>query len=136
MDPLNSCLKRYVKAKEHDDSNAPSWLLFHDTDEYIFPEDTSLTILQALEQHNDTCCAQVNKTGVARLCMRSDWVIFNRRWKVGRIRLVGFAICQYVELIAFEIFVLYEEEQREKKIQEVAPATDTCTANPPREELL
>ncbi|CAM9190329.1 unnamed protein product [Pylaiella littoralis] len=59
MKPLNLCLARYIEEKDSGDSNAPSWLLFHDTDEYIYPEDTSLTILQALEKHNHTCCALV-----------------------------------------------------------------------------
>lgn len=61
MKPLNRCLAQYMEEKKSDgDSNAPSWLLFHDTDEYIYPVDTSLTILDALENHNDTCCALVS----------------------------------------------------------------------------
>ncbi|CAM9189158.1 unnamed protein product [Pylaiella littoralis] len=59
MGPLNRCLKRYMEENKSGDRNAPSWLLFHDTDEYIYPEDTSLIILQALEKYNGTCCAQV-----------------------------------------------------------------------------
>lgn len=60
MEPLNHCLAHYMEENESGRTNAPSWILFHDNDEYIYPEDTSLTIIDALEQHNDTCCALVS----------------------------------------------------------------------------
>lgn len=61
MKPLNDCLAHYMEENKSGRSNAPSWILFHDNDEYIYPEDTSFTMLDALEQHKDTCCALVSR---------------------------------------------------------------------------
>eukprot|EP00903_Cladosiphon_okamuranus_P020329 g18652.t1 len=61
MDPLNHCLRYYQEQKKNGASNAPTYLLFHDTDEYIFPVNTNLTILHALEQHHDICCTLVHR---------------------------------------------------------------------------
>ncbi|CAM9472050.1 unnamed protein product [Laminaria digitata] len=55
MKPLNDCLTHYRDRRESDPS-APSWLLFHDTDEYLFPANTSQAIPEALQAHNNTCC--------------------------------------------------------------------------------
>ncbi|CAM9099011.1 unnamed protein product, partial [Ectocarpus fasciculatus] len=48
--PLNRCLEEHMARRLNDtDTDAPRWLLFHDTDEYILPVDTSITISQALD---------------------------------------------------------------------------------------
>lgn len=59
MKPLNDCLTHYRDRRESDPS-APTWLLFHDTDEYLFPANTSRTIPEALQAHNNTCCLFVS----------------------------------------------------------------------------
>ncbi|CAN0355807.1 unnamed protein product, partial [Hapterophycus canaliculatus] len=59
MEPLNLCLNHYLERKKEDPENSPSWLLFHDTDEYIYPVDTNLTILEGLQKHSSTCCVLV-----------------------------------------------------------------------------
>lgn len=58
MRPLNHCLKTYMARREND-ATAPAWILFHDTDEYIFPLQTNLTISEALMEHSATCCVKV-----------------------------------------------------------------------------
>ena len=58
MKPLTECLDFYLE-KRSKDPRAPKWILFHDTDEYLFPIDTNLTIPEALGSHNSTCCVQV-----------------------------------------------------------------------------
>ncbi|CAM9694352.1 unnamed protein product [Ectocarpus fasciculatus] len=58
--PLNRCLEEHMARRLNDtDTDAPRWLLFHDTDEYILPVDTSITISQALDKHSSTCCVRV-----------------------------------------------------------------------------
>lgn len=59
MEPLNRCLRHYMDRKKTDAENAPSWLLFHDNDEYVYPRDTSITLLDSLMKHESTCCALV-----------------------------------------------------------------------------
>lgn len=60
MKPLNDCLKNLQKRKEIDPT-APSWLLLHDTDEYLFPGDQSLSISEAMQtDHGDICCLFVS----------------------------------------------------------------------------
>ncbi|CAM9556159.1 unnamed protein product [Ectocarpus sp. 4 AP-2014] len=61
MEPLNRCLRHYINRKEEDPENAPSWLLFHDTDEYAYPRDTNITLFDALNKHESTCCALVRR---------------------------------------------------------------------------
>ncbi|CAM9858714.1 unnamed protein product [Ectocarpus fasciculatus] len=61
MEPLNRCLRHYINRKKNDAENAPSWLLFHDTDEYVYPGDTSVTLYDALKKHESTCCAVVRR---------------------------------------------------------------------------
>lgn len=58
MKPLNHCLNHYLE-RRHNDTTAPSWLLFHDTDEYMFPVDTTRTLSEELRAHRDTCCVVV-----------------------------------------------------------------------------
>lgn len=67
MVPLNRCLEHYLEQKENDPGVAPDWLLFHDTDEYIYPVDTNRTILQSLEEHSSTCCVLVSKRVLIQL---------------------------------------------------------------------
>lgn len=66
MEPLHRCLRHYQEQKQNGAINAPTFILYHDTDEYIFPMDRSVTILQALEKHNAVCCTLVggNSEGV------------------------------------------------------------------------
>ncbi len=60
MKPLNECLRDYMLRRKAD-SGAPRWLLFHDTDEYMFPGDTSRSIPEALEAaHAASCCTLVS----------------------------------------------------------------------------
>ncbi|CAM9845951.1 unnamed protein product [Ectocarpus sp. 6 AP-2014] len=61
MEPLNRCLRHYINRKKDDPENAPSWLLFHDNDEYVYPRDTSITLFDALNKHESTCCALVRR---------------------------------------------------------------------------
>lgn len=58
MKPLNHCLNHYIE-KRRNDTTSPSWLLFHDADEYMFPVNTTLTLSEALQAHVDTCCLSV-----------------------------------------------------------------------------
>ncbi|CAN0142574.1 unnamed protein product [Ectocarpus sp. 12 AP-2014] len=58
MTPLNLCLEEHM-VRRLGDNDAPRWLLFHDTDEYIVPVDKSVTIAQALDKHSSTCCVRV-----------------------------------------------------------------------------
>lgn len=60
MKPLNNCLFEYLDRRKSDPTS-PSWLLFHDTDEYLFPVTTSQAIPEALRAHNNTCCLLVNR---------------------------------------------------------------------------
>lgn len=59
MEPLNHCLNYYLKKREQNPTGAPTWILFHDEDEYLFPADTHLTISQALDYSEDRCCVLV-----------------------------------------------------------------------------
>eukprot|EP00903_Cladosiphon_okamuranus_P007792 g7541.t1 len=62
MKPLNHCLQHYQSQREGPGGVlAPKWVVFHDTDEYLFPLDTSQTILQALNHHKETCCLVVKR---------------------------------------------------------------------------
>ncbi|CAN0149144.1 unnamed protein product, partial [Scytosiphon promiscuus] len=61
MVPLNRCLSYYLERKANDPEAAPDWLLFHDTDEYVYPVDTNQTILQSLENHSSTCCVLASR---------------------------------------------------------------------------
>lgn len=63
MIPLNHCLEEHFQRRLND-SSAPRWLLFHDTDEYIVPLDTNITISQALDKHHATCCVRVRGGGI------------------------------------------------------------------------
>lgn len=63
MKPLNHCLNFHLKQRKMNggrNSDSPRWVLFHDSDEYLYPVDTSMTILQALEQHEEVCCLVVS----------------------------------------------------------------------------
>ena len=62
MRPLNHCLQSYMARREKD-SSSPAWILFHDTDEYIFPVQTNVTISEALMEHSATCCVHVGAEG-------------------------------------------------------------------------
>lgn len=60
MKPLNECLHDYMMRRKNE-RGAPRWLLFHDTDEYMFPENGSLNIPEALEAaHGAACCTMVS----------------------------------------------------------------------------
>lgn len=61
MEPLNNCLNHYLRRREEDPDHSPTWLLFHDEDEYLFPADTNLTIVQALDYAEERCCVLVSK---------------------------------------------------------------------------
>lgn len=74
MVPLNRCLRYYQEQKQKDEKNAPSFILYHDTDEYIYPVDTSLTILQALDEHHATCCIQVEGRVPVAVLVRASWI--------------------------------------------------------------
>lgn len=64
MKPLNECLHDYMRRRKAD-GGAPKWLLFHDTDEYLFPEDTSVSIPEALEAaHGAACCTLVSRAAL------------------------------------------------------------------------
>lgn len=81
MRPLNHCLQYHLRQRqEAGGKNSPRWVLFHDTDEYLYPLDTDLTILQALDHHKETCCLLVSvrswvRTRVAVFCSdeRCSW---------------------------------------------------------------
>lgn len=61
MGPLNDCLRTHMEQRRKPGGSiSPRWLLFHDTDEYLYPIDTNLTIPQALENHEDICCVLVS----------------------------------------------------------------------------
>jgi len=71
MGPLNECLQHYLDRHHNDsDVDAPTWLTFHDEDEYLYPVDTDHTIDQALDVYNTTCCMTVRRASWATL-MRS-----------------------------------------------------------------
>lgn len=59
MKPLNDCLSYYLNRRQQDPTS-PTWLLFHDTDEYLFPVNVTQAIPQALQAHNATCCVLVS----------------------------------------------------------------------------
>ncbi|CAN0164374.1 unnamed protein product [Scytosiphon promiscuus] len=76
MIPLNHCLFDHHKRLQNrgrsggdgDGSGGSSstnstsvarWVLFHDTDEYLFPMDTTLTIPEALRKHEQSCCTMI-----------------------------------------------------------------------------
>ncbi|CBJ32491.1 glycosyltransferase [Ectocarpus siliculosus] len=61
MKPLNHCLEQQLERRSRGDEDAATWVLFHDTDEYLYPSDTSLNIRDALEKHHRTCCALVSR---------------------------------------------------------------------------
>eukprot|EP00752_Nemacystus_decipiens_P006248 g5635.t1 len=62
MRPLNHCLSYHVhQRKKSGGKNSPRWVLFHDSDEYLYPVDTGMTIPQALEQHEEVCCVVVER---------------------------------------------------------------------------
>lgn len=58
MKPLNECLLKLIRRRAEDPA-APRWVMFHDMDEYIYPEDTSLTMVDALRGYGERCCVQV-----------------------------------------------------------------------------
>lgn len=59
MQPLNDFLKEYQERRK-ESKTAHKWLTFHDADEYIFPVDVNLTLPEALEQIDNTCCVQAS----------------------------------------------------------------------------
>eukprot|EP00903_Cladosiphon_okamuranus_P007790 g7539.t1 len=62
MRPLNHCLKYHQRQRQKPGGIlAPRWVVFHDTDEYLLPLDTDLTILQALDHHQEACCLLVKR---------------------------------------------------------------------------
>lgn len=61
MKPLNECLARFQRQRGYDETSA-KWVMFHDTDEYVFPVDTSSSISDALRLYDSTCCLQVGHT--------------------------------------------------------------------------
>lgn len=65
MKPLNSCLGHYQMLRS-EDRNAPGWLLFHDTDEYILPPSTFQSLSEALAEHEDICCLLVSSRKTVR----------------------------------------------------------------------
>ena len=58
MEPLNACLSYYLSQREID-HHTPRWLLFHDTDEYMFPGNNSQAIFDVLRSFDAHCCLQV-----------------------------------------------------------------------------
>jgi len=60
MSPLNRCLRYHLDRRQNaSNTNAPTWITFHDEDEYLYPVNTSLTIVEALDTYDSTCCATV-----------------------------------------------------------------------------
>lgn len=70
MAPLNECLGTHLEEREKSRENSFRWILFHDTDEYLFPVDTNLTISQALEHHEAVCCTLVSSGGFDSILLR------------------------------------------------------------------
>lgn len=60
MRPLKNCLARLHRRRGYDEK-APKWIMFHDTDEYIFPMTMSNTISDSFRSYDSTCCLQVRR---------------------------------------------------------------------------
>lgn len=58
--PLEGFLKQQIDARL-EDNTAPKWLAFHDSDEYIFPLNTTLTLPEVLQENDNTCCTQIHR---------------------------------------------------------------------------
>lgn len=84
MEPLNNCLHYYQEQKRQNvTSNTPTYLVFHDTDEYIFPVDTNLTILEALDKYRADCCSRVGGRCIFTLLHLRVQRAFVSGWQCG-----------------------------------------------------
>eukprot|EP00752_Nemacystus_decipiens_P002030 g1945.t1 len=62
MEPLNDCLRYYQEQmRQLGSATSPTYILFHDNDEYIFPVETGLTIRQALDKYRAIRCTRVQR---------------------------------------------------------------------------
>ncbi|CAM9129242.1 unnamed protein product, partial [Discosporangium mesarthrocarpum] len=61
LKPLHECAAYYRRRVDSGDKSSPRWIVFIDSDEYLWTPNVLETIGEVLKKHSSTCCMQVSR---------------------------------------------------------------------------